>query len=216
MLRRGGEDEAQVTPRGERVKIFLRGMVKLLALVIVAGGVGVALGMGLSALSADDEPVASGEDTAATVAADPEPAQTTTAAAPPAATTTATTTPDAAAGRFAQVRASVLDARLFTDSKPSGRAEQRARVTVRIRAENGGLNPVTLDAPALRVGSVRIPADRDGDAFAPLRPGADATVTLRFALAGEATPKVVRDRRARILVAGRSLPVRVKVQAPRS
>jgi len=40
------------------------------------------------------------------------------------------------------------------------------------------------------------------------------TVTLRFALAGEATPKVVRDRRARILVAGRSLPVRVKVQAP--
>jgi hypothetical protein len=40
------------------------------------------------------------------------------------------------------------------------------------------------------------------------------TITLRFSLAGEATPKVVRDRRARILLAGRSLPIRVKVQAP--
>ena len=208
-------------PQGERVKIFVRGMVKLLALVIVAGGVGVALGMGLSALSADDEPVASGEDTAATVAADPadpEPAERTTASVPVAATVDATTTTDAASeappGRFAQVRTSVLDARLFTDSTPSGRSEQRARVTVRVRAENGGLNPVTLDAPTLRVGSVRIPVDPDGDAFAPLQPGADATVTLRFALAGEATPKVVRDRRARILVAGRSLPVRIKVQKP--
>ena len=40
------------------------------------------------------------------------------------------------------------------------------------------------------------------------------TVTLRFALAGEATAKVVRDRRARIFVSGRSVPMRVKVRAP--
>jgi hypothetical protein len=112
------------------------------------------------------------------------------------------------------VRVSVLDARLFTDSTPSGRNEPRARVTVRIRAENRGSRRVTLDPPTLRVGSVRIPLDPDGDRFAPLAPGADMTVTLRFELAGRATPKVVRDRRARILVADRSLPVRIKVQEP--
>lgn len=222
-------------PRGERLKTFLRGLVRLVALVVVAGGVGVALGMGLAALSANDEPVATGGDAGATVETQFDAAQTTTGAmqatAPaPAATTTTTattatvpevpaatgttTTPSAPAGRFAQVQVSVLDSRLFTDSTPSGREEQRSRVTVRIRAENRGFDRVTIDPPTLRVGSVRIPVDPDGDQFAPLQAGADTTVTLRFELAGEATPKVVRDRRARILVAGRSLPMRIRVQAP--
>ena len=209
------------------MRIFLGGLVKLVALVVVAGGIGVALGTGLTALSADEEPattagadagpVLTAEQPAATTtqAAAPVPSETTAATVPSTATTT-TATPSAASGRFAQVRVSVLGTRLFTDSTPSGRQEQRARVTVRIRAENRGAERVTLDAPTLRVGSVRIPVDSAGDEFAPLPPGTDLTVTLRFALAGEATPKVVRDRRTRILVAGRSLPVRVVVQAPSS
>jgi hypothetical protein len=216
-------------PRGERVKLFLRGLARLVALVVVAGGIGVALGMGLSALSADEEPAATGGDaatpldtevdaaqtpTGSTQPAAPVPAQTTTATVPVVPVGT-TTTADAPSGRFAQVRVSVLDSRLFTDSTPSGREEQRSRVTVRIRAENRGFDRVTLDAPTLRVGSVRIPVDPAGDQFAPLQSGADLTVTVRFELAGDATPKVVRDRRARILVAGRSLPIRVRVQAPR-
>ena len=211
------------------MKIFLHGLVRLVALVVVAGGIGVALGMGLSALSADEQPAATGGDAGATVQTQFDGVEPTTgptqATAPlPAATTTATatapevpaatsTTPSASSGRFAQVRVSVLDSRLFTDSTPSGSEEQRSRVTVRIRAENRGFDRVTLDAPTLRVGSVRIPADPDGDRFAPLQAGKDVTVTLRFELAGEATPKVVRDRRARILVAGRSLPIRIRVQA---
>ena len=209
-------------PRGHRTKIFLRGLVKLAALVIVAGGVGVAFGMGLSALSADEELAATGGADAGPLSTDAQPGATATltaAAAPPETTartrpTTPTTTSSAAFGRFAQVRVSVLDSRMFTDSTPSGRDEQRSRVTVRIRAENRGFDHVTLDAPRLRVGSVRIPVDPDGDQFARLESGASVTVTVRFQLAGEATPKVVRDRRARIVVAGRSLPIRVRVQAP--
>ena len=221
MLRRGGGDEPEVRPRGARVRSFVRGLVNLVVLVLIAGGVGVALGMGLAALSGSDEPAATDVGGTATTATEavraPQattPAQ--TAAAAPAATTTATpppvsttTTPAAA-----RVSASVLDARLFTDSTPSGRQEQRARVTVRIRAANPGPERATLDPPVLRVGSVRIPADPEGARFEPLGPGTSQTVTLRFELAGEATPKVVRDRRARILIAGQSLPMRVKVQAP--
>lgn len=207
--------------RGPRVKSFLRGLLNLVALVLVAGGVGVALGMGLSALSSSDGPAATdlgGGSTTATEAASappvttssdafaPVPAETTTA--PPATTTTAPR-PEPE-----PVSASVLDARLFTDATPSGRQEQRARVTVRVRAENAGDEPATLDPPVLRVGSVRIPADPAGAQFDPLEPDTNQTVTLRFELAGEATPKVVRDRRARILIAGQSLAIRVKVQAP--
>jgi len=114
---------------------------------------------------------------------------------------------------------SVLGARLFTDDTPSGAREQRARVTVRIRAENAGGESVTLARPILRIGSVRIATDPDaeglpGSRFAALRAGVAQTVTLRFSLAGEATPKVVRDRRARVLIAGRSVPMRVKLRAP--
>ncbi|MEJ7785974.1 MAG: hypothetical protein WKF96_14305 [Solirubrobacteraceae bacterium] len=65
----------------------------------------------------------------------------------------------------------------------------------------------------LRVGSVRIPFDRSGDRFSPLELVTDMTITLRYSVAGEATPKLVRDRRARLIIAGRPLPVRLKVQA---
>ena len=207
-------------PRGPRVKIFLRGLLNLAALVVVAGGVGVALGMGLSALSGSDEPAATdlgGGSTTATGAASAPPVTTSTAVPTvPAATTTAppATTTTAPEPESEPVSASVLDARLFTDATPSGRQEQRARVTVRVRAENAGEERATLDPPVLRVGSVRIPADPAGAQFGPLGPGTNQTVTLRFELTGEATPKVVRDRRARILIAGQSLAMRVKVQAP--
>lgn len=219
MLRRGARDEGKLMPRAERLKIFLRGLAGLVVLVLVAGGVGVALGMGLAALSGDDTPTTTGLRGAETTATAPvgetttqtaavAPAGTATAPPPPAATTTAP------APTPAPVSASVLDARLFTDATPSGRQEQRARVTVRIRAENTGEEPATVDAPVLRVGSVRIPVDPAGAQFDPLGPGTNQTVTLRFELAGEATPKVVRDRRARILIAGQSLAMRVRVQAP--
>lgn len=192
-----------MTPRRDRATRFLLGSAKLVALVLVAGGIGAALGTGLSTLSTGDEP-APLEDAAGTVT-DFAGAGTTATARPP---TTAPGDPPA------QVAVTVLDARLFTDDSPSGRDEQRARLTVRIRAENAGSTPLTLPPAVLRVGSVRVPADGAGARLHPLPAEARQTITLRFMLAGEATPKVVRDRRARILVAGHSLPMRIKLRAP--
>ncbi len=216
-----------VMARGERVQRFLRGLAKFIALVLVAGGIGVALGMGLSELAEDDEPAATSPQTTSDTAATPTPTPTpTTAPAAPATAPTSTSTSTVASvastGTTAspppspapRVRISILDARLFTDATPSGRREQRARVTVRTRADNTGAQRARLDPPTLRVGSVRIRADPAGARFDALGAGASQTVTLHFSLAGAATPKVVRDRRARLLIAGQSLALRVKVRAP--
>jgi len=52
-----------------------------------------------------------------------------------------------------------------------GREEQRSRVTVRSRAENRGFDRVTLDAPTLRVGGVRIPVDPTATGWPRFSPG---------------------------------------------
>jgi hypothetical protein len=209
-------------PRGERLKLFLRGLIKFLALVVVAGGIGVALGMGLSKLAEDAEPAGTTETVTGAAAAPPAPAGPPPAPATTATTTSTTTSTTATTATTPSeppptppppIRVSVLDARLFTDATPSGRREQRARVTVRVRTENRGSERVTLAGPRLRVGSVRVAVDAGGAQLGALAAGASQTVTLRFALSGEATPKLVRDRRARILIAGQSLPMRVRVRA---
>lgn len=227
-------------PRRGRAKPFLTGLVKFVALILVAGGVGVALGMGLSALAGDNNapptaPIADAQTTGAdaresgvgtgagAVPTVPTGAATTpsvpTQTVPATSAATATTASPPPPRQTPGVRVDVLDARLFTDESPSGVQEQRARMTVRVRAANAGRRRVTLPRPLLRVGSVRIATDADDgtprSVFEPLAAGTAQTVTLRFSLAGEATPKVVRDRRARILIAGQSLAMRVKVRAPR-
>jgi pyruvate/2-oxoglutarate dehydrogenase complex dihydrolipoamide acyltransferase (E2) component len=218
-----------VTPRRQRVKLFLGGLGKLIALVVVAGGVGVALGTALSKVSSDDATATADvaaentgpDDTFSTTPTQTAqalpPATTTTSAAQSTATTSPpTTTPKPQSNRFADVRVDVLDARLHTDDAPSGNAAQNARVTVRVRADNGGSRRLQLDPPSLRIGSVRVPVDTNANAggFDPLPAGAGQTVTLRFSLAGEATPKLVRDRRARLFVAGRSVAIRIKIRRP--
>jgi len=113
-----------------------------------------------------------------------EPAQTvvTTASTAMTATTATTTrtTTTPAQAPLRQVRFEVVDARLHLDGTPSGRQRQNARLTARIKAFSGAATRVTQ------------------------------TVTLRFATTGDATPKMVRDRRARLLIAGQSVQVRVK------
>ena len=182
---------------------------EIAGIVLVLGCIGVALGIAvseLSKLSRDAEtatPVADGETTTSVTATT---------------TTARTTMTRAALNPVVFLRVEILDARLFTAGAPSGTQEQPARMTVRIRATNPGSERVTVDPPFLGVGALRIPADpgaeRAGSRFDPLPAGTDQTVTLRFALAGGATPKVVRDRRARVLIAGRSLSMRVTVRAP--
>ena len=153
----------------ERALGFLLGLAKFVALIVVAGGLGVALGTGLSQLSGngDGAPIPEAETGATSIApassdGAPTVAMSTTPVPPP-------------ASPLAQVRVTVLGARLFTGSTPSGVREQRGRALVRVRAENTGSRRVALPRPVLRVGSVRVlPADPTGDTagarFAPWCP----------------------------------------------
>jgi hypothetical protein len=207
-----------------RGRSFATGLLKLLALVALAGGVGAGLGMALVALSGDDElsAPAPGTGTAAT-APTPTPTATVPArttppapATPPGAVTTTTTTARPPASAAVQLK--VLGAVLRPAGTPSGRRRQRARLIMRIRARNGGATAVTLGAPILRVGRVRIRLDRAGNApdrpLGTLAAGEAKSVTLRYELSGDVTPKVTRDRRARLEVGGRSMTLRVQVGAP--
>ncbi|MBA3746626.1 MAG: hypothetical protein H0W96_03925 [Solirubrobacterales bacterium] len=184
--------------RGRRAQSFVRSLLELLALVAVAGGTGVLIGMALAQLS-DDEPTTP----VATTTSTPTPTPTTPARRPPAP---------------AQVQLRVLGAILRPAGTPSGRRRQRARLIMRVRAQNSGENSVTLDDPILRVGSVRIRLDRAANPpetqLGTIAAGDTKSVTLRYELSGDATPKVTRDRRARLDIGGQSLSLRVRVGAP--
>ena len=205
----------------------MRGLLKLVVLVLAAGAVGAAVGVGLSSLSQDDQPPApvGGADPAAgeTSSSEKRPSTTgSTATAtvdpapvdvPPEARTTTEPSPPRST-----LRVSVLDARLFREASSSGREERRARMTVRIRAENPGRQRQTLDPPSLRVGSLKVQADAAagaaGTGMETLEAGAARNVTLQFSLAGEVAPMVLRSRRARIFIADRLIGMRVKVRDP--
>jgi hypothetical protein len=208
MLPRGGHHDGHVMARRDRARRWVAALAELAAIVVVLGAIGAALGIGISQLSDDAQTLPPATRASTTTAA----TRTTRGAR--------RITPGAAVNAVVYLRVTVLDARLFTDEAPSGTREQPARMTVRIHASNPASERVTLAPPVLAVGSMRIPTDPDPDAvrlgsqFGPLPPGAQQTVTLRFALAGEATPKVVRDRRARLLIAGRSVATTVRVRGP--
>jgi len=132
------------------------------------------------------------------------------------ATTPATTT--AAAGGLGQVQVRVLGAILRPAGTPEGQQRRRARLTMRVQAVNEADEAVTIGRPVLGVGKVRINTDAAAETadeqLGELAAGTTKAVTLRFELAGEATEKITIDRRARINIAGRSLPFRVKVGSP--
>jgi len=89
---------------------------------------------------------------------------------------------------------------------------------MRVEAVNDGNAAVTVGRPELAVGKVRIRTDTAAETADPqlgeVGAGATKAATLRFELAGEATEKITIDRRARINIAGRSLPFRVRVGVP--
>lgn len=130
-------------------------------------------------------------------------------------TTTDRSSQPAARDPQRQVRVRVLDAALRPAGTRSGRQRQRARLTVRIRAANGGERRVALARPALLVGEARVQtdpsADGPGTRLGSLEAGETAVVSLRFEVAGTVTTQLTTQRRAQILVAGRTLPVSIKV-----
>jgi len=205
-----------VPPRQHRARGFLRGLIRFAALIAVAGGTGVALGTGLSQLADDDAATPGVSDertsgstvltgTATSVATNPSP--------PPPAPTTTT-----AGGQLGQVNVRVLGAILHPAATADGQRRRRARLTMRVRAVNESGGAVTVTAPVLAVGSVRVrtdpAADTDATRLGELAAGETKAVTLRFELQGEATEKVTVDRRARVAIAGRVLAFRLRVGAP--
>ena len=222
-------------PRRERVRSFLSGLVKFVALVAVAGGCGVAMGYGLSRISDENDlvgPVATGDTRTETPAASTaRPASTATATTPPpprtattpppatpTATATTPATPTTPAGALGQVRVRVLGAILRPAGTPDGQRRRRARLTMRVQAVNGADEAVTIGRPVVAIGKVRIGTDTAAATADPqlgtLAAGETKAVTMRFELAGEATEKATIDRRARLNIAGRSLPFRLTVGSP--
>ena len=125
---------------------------------------------------------------------------------------------DDAAGAFAEVQVRVLGAILRPAGTPAGRQRRRARLTMRVQATNEAEQTVTIGRPVLAIGKVRVGTDTAADTadaqLGAIAAGATKAATLRFELAGDATEKTTIDRRARLIVAGRSLPFRLKVGSP--
>ncbi len=196
--------------------MLLRGLGKLAAVVVLAGGAGIVLGIGLSALTGDDDgPRPSGgagatqaDDSTASVASPPSVARTSTTASTP------TPTP-----RARKVRVTVLGAVLHPAGTPSGQSRQRARLGVRLRVENTAERLVTPPRPVLLVGAARVrfeqrPGDARNTRLGSIGAGKTIDVTLQFEVAGTVTEQLRNDRRARIRIAGRSLYVPVRIGSP--
>lgn len=161
---------------------FLRGLAKFLAVAALAGGVGAVLGVGIAELTGDGDPVRSSE-----------PGRPTTAVRP-------------SGGVDIQVLSSVF--RPATSA--SGRARNRARMSVRLRATNGTDRALSLRNAVLVVDGREVGPDpraaRVSQSAArllrPIRAGRRATGELRFEVAGGTTSSLRRERRARLRIAG--------------
>ena len=198
-------------PRRERARLLLRGLAKLLAVVLVAGAVGTALGLALSKLTGDDEPPAA-------ITPDPtSPVPRPTTAAAPSDSTTSTPRPSGQ-HPLEPIRVTVVSAVLHPSASPSGQRRRRARLGVRVKVENPGTQRVVLPRPSLLTARQRTPTDPAADGpktrLGAINPGQTVDVTLRFETAGAVTRELTTQKRARILVGRRSSPVTITVGAP--
>lgn len=193
-----------MNPRGERARRMLDGLAKLGAVIIIAGGAGSVIGFGLSKLTSDDS-------------AEPEPGVTSTERADPVATTGGPAR-GPRGSRPVGVVVDVPDAVVHPAGTASGRARNRARLTVRVRVRNTSTGVLTPARPAVLIGASRTPADPNADApgtrLGSIAPGAAAAATLRFEVGGAAGAKLMTERRARVVVAGLTRPISVKLGNP--
>ena len=186
------------------------GFAKVVAVIALAGGGGVAVGAGLSELSGGDSTLQSVEPNGSSTASAGSPADARVAASssskPPA--PTATTKPS--------VR--VLDSVLHPAGTAAGQRQQRARLTVRVQVTNRSTAALTPARPTVHVGPTSTAtdpgADGPGTRLGTIKAGATATATLRFEVAGAVTRQLTSERRAVILVGGRSHPISIKLGNP--
>jgi hypothetical protein len=199
-------------PRRDRIRLLLLGLAKLAAVVLVAGSVGVGIGVVLAALTDED-------DSAGEVSTDaPAAAQRSSPRVARRIPTTSTTSSASAAPGRPQVGLTVSSAVLHPAATPSGILRRRARLGVHIKVQNRGAETVVLPRPSLLAARQRIPtnprADRPGTALGPLDAGMTADVTLQFETAGAVTDQLTTQKTAHILVAGRTWPITVEVGRP--
>lgn len=194
--------------------MWLRGLLKLAAVILVAGAGGTALGIAIAALTGDDGPPSVATEARTDTAKRAETADVTTSAPAPPTTTPASSDQDL----LKQVRVTVGRAVLHPARTPSGRARQRARLGVRVTVINNGAERVVLARPSLLAARQRIPSNAAADAPATrleaIAPGQAVKVTLQFETAGAVTQQLTSQKRARVLIARRSSPVTVTVGPP--
>lgn len=171
--------------------------------------IGVALGVGLSKLSGDDD--VSGQIGLAST-------NTTRGSQTGSATRTSTTAASGADDNedaLKKVRVSVRSAVLNTASTPSGMRRNRARLSVRVKIQNRSRERVTLARPTLLAAGERLKTDPGADSpdtrVEELDASRSATVTLIFETAGDVTEELTTQKTARIVVAGRSRSVSIEL-----
>lgn len=150
--------------------MILRGVMKLVAVVALAGAVGAGLGIGLAELTGGDDP--------------PSVAPAASTPTTPTATTPTATTPASPAAGTEKLPVEIID----VIARPAKRGAEGARLTVRVRAENNTGKILRRARPTLIVDgdSIAAAADTDGVAGKLLAPslgsGESAKGTLRFGI----------------------------------
>jgi len=179
-------------PHKVRLRLLLRGLAKLIAVIALAGAAGVGLGIGLSELTGDSQ-----RDTST------------------GATHTATNKRQPSTS---VVRVQVVSVVLHRESAPSARRRRRAVLAVHVRVVNRGKRTIANLAPVL-VAGVRGRAepsakDSTGSLLRALRPGSTADGTLRFKTAGALTDRLTSTRRAQLRTTGKTITLTVLIGSP--
>ncbi|HVF78228.1 MAG TPA: hypothetical protein VNA28_08005 [Solirubrobacteraceae bacterium] len=207
-------------------QVLLRGLAKLLAVVLAAGAAGVVIGVGLAALSGDDAsgggggaivpPTTSMTSTARTATTSMRTTGTPTTPGQAIGAPTTSTTPATNVGRTTRVQ--ILSAVLYPAATTSGKARARARLIVRVRLTSRSPRTIPAGAPMLIVGNEAIRSDRRaaasaGELLRPLAAAQSATGELFFETAGDLTRRLTSQARARLSIAARTVEVPIRISS---
>ena len=112
------------------------------------------------------------------------------------------------------VNVRVISAILHPSASSAGRQRHAARVSVHVHLNNLGRRRVTLRPPKLLSGRTALTYDQRQFALEPLDPGAVVDATLRFEPRSAFTQRLVSERDAQLQIAGRTIPLTLKIGAP--
>ncbi len=191
-------------------QLLLRSVAKFVAVVAGAGLAGALIGIGLAALSGDDDTgTAALPATTAATSTSAKRTQTkarSTSTATTGTTSSTSTSPEQLVYRIPRVQ--VLSARL----EPVDETTERALVAVRVRVTNRGLAALRIATPVLLAGDDEVRLGAAGREAArrlrrPLAVGSSATGTLRFAVTAAIAQRLSETPSARLRVARRTVSV---------